>query len=320
MTDLYLHHYPASLFSEKVRSLLGYLELPWNSVLINNIMPRPNLMELSGGYRKTPIMQDGANVFCDTKMICVHLAARAGNTSVYKPGFAATRFAEWSDSTLFRTVVALCFAPKAVAVVAEQLGAADMTAFVEDRARLTDGAAMTTLTPELAEASFLHYLRELEDSLARTSAQPFLFGSSPSIADFSLYHGLWFAAQNPVVSSLFDGFDHVKRYMEPFIAWGQVEGVASTSEAALARGSEAEPELFAYGEYLPFAGSEGGIKIGDQVAVVPDDYGKIPVVGELLHLSDLTIVVRRADPVAGAINAYFPRTGFDISLAASGVG
>lgn len=315
MTDLYLHHYPTSLFSEKVRSLLGYLELPWNSVIINPIMPRPNLMELSGGYRKTPILQDGANVFCDTKMICVHLAARAGNTSLYKPGFAATRFAEWADTTLFRTCVALCFAPKAVAVVAQQMGEANMAAFVEDRAKLSAGAAIASMTPEVAEANFLHYLRELEDSLAHTSASVYLFGSSPSIADFALYHCLWFVGQNPVVAPLLDGFEHIKNYLKPFVAWGQIEGAPSTSEAALARGSEATPELFTYGEHLPLVGAGEGIKLGDPVAVTPDDYGKIPVVGELLHISDVTIVVGRTDSVAGAVNAYFPRTGFEVALA-----
>ncbi len=310
MSDLYLHHYLSSPFSEKVRALLGYLELPWNSVLISNIMPRPNLMELSGGYRKTPILQDGANVVCDTKLICQHLAARAGNTSVYGAGFAATRLAEWADSTLFRTVVAMCFAPKALAVIAEQLGSDDLTAFMADRAKLTDGAAMTSLSPEVAEANFVHYLRELEDSLAGPSAKPFLLGDSPSIADFSLYHGLWFAAQNPVVEQLFDGFDNVKNYLKPFMAWGQIKGVPASSEAALARGAEAEPELFAYGEYLPVVGAN--ISIGDSVAVTPDDYGKIPCVGELLHISDVAIVVRRHDALAGEINAYFPRTGFEV--------
>ena len=315
MTDLYLHHYPPSLFSEKVRSLLGYLELPWNSVLINNIMPRPNLMELSGGYRKTPILQDGANVICDTKMICVHLAARAGNTSLYKPGFAATRFAEWADSTLFRTVVALCFAPKSSAVMAEQLGTDDMNAFIADRAKLSDGAAMTTLSPEMAEANFAHYLRELEDTLTGESSSRFLFGDTPSIADFSLYHCLWFAVQNSAVAPLFDGFDNVKNYLQPFMAWGQIKGTPSSSVAALKRGTEAAPELFAYGEYLPLVGASAGVSIGDTVGVTPDDYGKIPVVGELLHISDVAIVVRRTDPVAGDINAYFPRTGFEVTLA-----
>ncbi len=307
MTDLFLHHYPASLFSEKVRSLLGYLELDWHSVIINNIMPRPNLMELSGGYRKTPILQDGANVLCDTKIIAVHLAARAGSTSLYGAGFVANRFAEWADSTLFRTVVGLCFQPRAVAVIAAQLGSDDLDAFMKDRAELSGGQQLASIQPALAEASFLHYLRELEDSLK----EEFLFGSQPSIADFSLYHCLWFVSMNPVVGPLLDDFPNVKRYMQPFIAWGRRPGLESTSESALERGTRMEPQLFAYGEAL----SAEGIRPGDHVSVTPDDYGRIPVLGVLLHLSDVAIVIRRTDPVAGEINAYFPRTGFDLSLA-----
>lgn len=306
MTDLYLHHYPASPFSEKIRSLLGYLELDWNSVLISNIMPRPNLMELSGGYRKTPIFQDGANVFCDTKIICVHLAARADNTSLYAPGFAATRFAEWADNILFSTVVALCFQPKALAVIAAQLGADNLEAFMADRAKLTGGQPIARAEPQLAEASFLHYLRELEESLQ----SKFLFGDTPSIADFALYHCLWFALMNPVVAPLFDDFPGVKRYMQPFIGWGQKEGIASTGAAALAHGTQAEPELFLYGAALACE----GIAHADHVSVTPADYGRIAVTGTLLHMSDVAVVVRRSDPVAGAINAYFPRTGFDVAL------
>lgn len=307
-TDLYLHHYASSLFSEKIRSLLGYFELDWHSVHINNIMPRPNLMELSGGYRKTPILQDGANVFCDTKIIAAHLAGRAGNTSLYASGFVANRFAEWADTTLFRTGVALCFQPKAVEVIAKQLGSDNLEAFMADRAELSGGATLASMTPELAEASFVHYLRELEDSLT----QPFLFGDTPSVADFSLYHCLWFVSMNPVVAPLLDAFPRVKAYMQPFVQWGQRPGIESTSEAALARGTKAEPELFAYGALL--LPTENALSVGDTVAVTPDDYGRIPVSGELLHLSDVAIVVRRTDPVAGEINAYFPRTGFDVAL------
>jgi len=307
MSDLYLHHYASSLFSEKVRSLLGYLELDWNSVHINNIMPRPNLMELSGGYRKTPILQDGANVFCDTKIICVHLAARAGNTSLYAPGFVAARFAEWADSSLFRTVVGLCFQPKAVEVIAAQLGSDNLEAFMADRAELSGGQPMTSQDPVLAEASFLHYMRELEDSLPAS----YLFGDAPSIADFSLYHCLWFVLQNPVVAPLLDDFPRVQSYIKPFAEWGQKASIASDSAAALAVGTQAEPELFAYGAALP---SEG-IAVGDAVNVTPDDYGRIPVTGTLLHVSDVAIVVQRTDPVAGLVNAYFPRTGFDLALA-----
>ena len=304
MTDLFLHHYPSSLFSEKIRSLLGYCELEWNSVIINNIMPRPNLMELSGGYRKTPILQDGASVFCDTKIIAQHVTARGGKDSVYAAGFAAHRFAEWADTTLFRTGVALCFQPKAVEVIAAQLGAENLEAFMADRAELSGGQQLASMTPALAEASFVHYLRELEHSLDKA----FLFGNEPSIADFSLYHCLWFVSMNPIVAPLLDDFPRVKSYMAPFVEWGQKPGLESTSEAALECGTAAEPELFAYGESLVTE----GLTLGDTVKVTPDDYGRIPVQGVLEHLSDVAIVVRRSDPVAGAINAYFPRTGFDV--------
>ncbi|MGK0259491.1 MAG: glutathione S-transferase, partial [Candidatus Azotimanducaceae bacterium] len=71
---IYLHHYPASLFSEKIRLMLGYLDQTWNSVTIGSIMPRPRLMPLSGGYRRTPVLQIGANVYCDTQIIAKALA------------------------------------------------------------------------------------------------------------------------------------------------------------------------------------------------------------------------------------------------------
>ncbi len=79
MSDIILHHYAGSLFSEKIRLLLGYLKLPWKSVVTAPIMPRPLLMPLTGGYRRTPNMQQGADVWCDTKIIAERLAEIAGD-------------------------------------------------------------------------------------------------------------------------------------------------------------------------------------------------------------------------------------------------
>ena len=49
MSDLYLHHYASSPFSEKIRLLLGYLDLEWNSVETSIIMPRPLLVMTTPG-------------------------------------------------------------------------------------------------------------------------------------------------------------------------------------------------------------------------------------------------------------------------------
>src|SRR5437870_2487493 len=82
MTDLILHHYPNSPFSEKVRIAFGIKQLAWKSVVIPNIMPKPDLMPLTGGYRKTPVMQVGADIYCDTQLIMLEVEKRAPRPSL----------------------------------------------------------------------------------------------------------------------------------------------------------------------------------------------------------------------------------------------
>ena len=65
MSEIILHHYPLSPFAEKTRVALGIKGLAWRSVIIPQIMPKPELMPLTGGYRKTPVMQIGADIYCD---------------------------------------------------------------------------------------------------------------------------------------------------------------------------------------------------------------------------------------------------------------
>lgn len=54
MADLIFHHYPTSPFSEKVRLIFGHKNLRWQSVIIPVIMPKDDVVALTGGYRKTP--------------------------------------------------------------------------------------------------------------------------------------------------------------------------------------------------------------------------------------------------------------------------
>ena len=77
MPDLVLHHYLGSPYAEKIRCILGFKDLAWRSVEISPVMPRPLLMPLTGGYRRSPVLQVGADVYCDTRRI----AARAWRRS-----------------------------------------------------------------------------------------------------------------------------------------------------------------------------------------------------------------------------------------------
>ena len=59
-----------------------------------------------------------------------------------------------------------------------------------------------------------------------------------------------------------------------------------------------------------------GRKPGDKVEVMPDDYGKVRVSGEIVALSAQHIAIRRHDPRAGEVVVHFPRAGFLVFPAA----
>ena len=168
MDSIILHHYPPSLFSEKVRVLLGYLGLPWQSVIIPPMMPRPHLMPLSGGYRKTPIMKIGADIFPDTEIICRTLNDISDQTDIYGPGFNAERIARWADTELFKITVALNFRPEAIAAQMSQMSASDLEAFQKDRAELAGGQALVSISPDAALAEFQVLMNQLSASLHRS--------------------------------------------------------------------------------------------------------------------------------------------------------
>ena len=44
MNDLILHNYASSPFSEKIRLILGHKKLPWKSVLVPPILPKPDVL------------------------------------------------------------------------------------------------------------------------------------------------------------------------------------------------------------------------------------------------------------------------------------
>ena len=113
MADLILHHYATSPFSEKLRLILGYKKLAWKSVIIPQIAPKPDLVALTGGYRRTPVLQIGADIYCDTALICDVLEHLAPLPSIYpEPGKGLSRLvAQWADSTLFWTVIPYTMQP-----------------------------------------------------------------------------------------------------------------------------------------------------------------------------------------------------------------
>jgi glutathione S-transferase len=300
---IYLHHYPPSLFSEKVRALLGYLDLTWNSVMIPSIMPRPLLMPLSGGYRKTPVLQIGANVYCDSRVIARGLARHCGNHELYAQGFAGNRVADWADTHLFQVTVALNFSPRAIAAMMGRFDPAEAAAFQKDRADLTQGAVITSFPADAAAAFLRSYLEELNAAVTAG----FIFGARPSIADFSVYHCLWFVGNNPVNAPMLDDYGNVRVWMDGMAEFGHGRVEDSSGEDALAAAKAVAPVLPEIANDLP-----EGFALGEAVEVTPVDYGKIPVRGRLAAWSSDEVVIERETPETGALMVHFPVVGFEV--------
>ena len=78
------HHYPQSPIAEKIRITFGIMGMEWQSVQIPRIPPKPLLMPLTGGYRRTPVLQLGADIFCDSQVIAWQLGLQNNNAPAYQ--------------------------------------------------------------------------------------------------------------------------------------------------------------------------------------------------------------------------------------------
>ena len=74
-TALILHQYDISPFSQKAQKMMGLKGLSWQSVEMPMIAPKPHVEALTGGYRGTPVLQIGRDVFIDNWMIARALDA-----------------------------------------------------------------------------------------------------------------------------------------------------------------------------------------------------------------------------------------------------
>ncbi|MCC5886496.1 MAG: glutathione S-transferase family protein [Gammaproteobacteria bacterium] len=311
MAELILHHYQGSLFSEKIRAIFGFKGLSWHSVEISPIMPRPLLMPLTGGYRRTPVLQVGADIFCDTHVITEYLERAHPQPPLHPDtaGWAVRSLAAQADTRLFQIVVALCFQPKAVAAMLGTLGEDLAQKFAADRAELVKGSqGVSTLPPEVAETELHDLLGRLEAQFAATR---WACGGVPTLADFAVYHCLWLLANNPVVGELLLPYARVREWMQTMAGFGHGHRLDISAEDALALARKSEPmALQTVSGHLP-----EGVTIGSAVTVTPVDYGLIAVAGTLEYCTAHACAVLREDAEAGRVRVHFPRSGFRIDAA-----
>ena len=304
MADLILHHYPTSPFAEKLRLMLGYKKLSWKSVVIPMIMPKPDMVALTGGYRKTPVLQIGADIYCDTALIADVLEHLQPEPSLYpEPSKGMSRtLAQWADTTLFWTAMAYNFQPAGAAQVFAGAPPEAAKAFGEDRQAMRGGAPRMPAAD--ATAAYKSYLRRLSDML---DDGPFLLGSLPSIADFAAYHPLWFThIQTPALSEIFNSTPAVLEWMDRMEAIGHANYEKCSALDAIAVAAAATPAALSDDIFQ----DEHGIALGSQVTIRSENFGLEPTQGELIAATRMRYALRRTGERAGVVHVHFPRIGY----------
>lgn len=297
-----LHHYPASPFSEKVRACLGFKGMDYRSVRIPAVMPKPDVLALTGGYRRTPLLQLGKHVYCDTALICRVLDRLTPEPPLHGPPGAEV-VAQWADGPLFDVAVGLAGRPTKVDTIIEMMLPHELQAFAEDRKAMREAGRRHVPHFETARAHLPVYLGRVE---AMLSPGPYLLGEAASVADFAVYHCLWFVQLlNP---QLLPEAGPVTEWMARIAAIGHGQASEMSGADALAVSAAGESSPVA----LPQTDEAGAVLIGARVAVRPDDWGRDPVEGELIACGEDELVLSRTDPRAGEVHVHFPRVGYEL--------
>ncbi|HTH78170.1 MAG TPA: glutathione S-transferase family protein [Ramlibacter sp.] len=307
--QLILHHYERSPFSEKIRLVMGYKKLVWHSVIVPAIMPKPDVVALTGGYRRTPFLQVGADIYCDTALICDVLEHVQPEPALYPPHLkgVARVFAQWADSTLFWAAMGYNLQPKGSQHVFGKAPPAALDAFREDRKLMSSN--LVRLRPGDATSALRSYLRRIAHMVEE---HDYLFGLDPCIADFASYHGLWYTrTQVPPLADILNATPAVAEWMDRIEAVGH--GVMEKLDAAdaIKVANLAEPAPVAEKLLVDSAFQDDhGIPLGARVTITPETFGTESTEGVLLAATRTHYTLEREDARTGVVHVHFPRIGY----------
>ncbi|HEV2365861.1 MAG TPA: glutathione S-transferase family protein [Caulobacteraceae bacterium] len=298
--DFILHHYDASPFSEKARLMFGIKGLSWRSVIQPNIMPKPDLTPLTGGYRRAPVMQIGADVFCDTQVILLEIERREPRrVATSALGWAVNL---WADRVFFGVTVPVIFG---------EIGEQVPQAFIKDREKLS-GRPFDIAAMKAAAAPMRGQWRSMAGWIDGSLWDaPFLAGERPGIVDIAAYMNVWFLAGvlPKVADELLTNFAKVAAWRERMAQIGHGTRTEMTAAEALEIAAGAEPD----GDMRHDRADPLGLEPGAPVQVSADDYGRDPISGTLVAANSQRVVIERRDERLGRLHVHFPRAGYVVA-------
>ncbi|MEM8797649.1 MAG: glutathione S-transferase family protein [Pseudomonadota bacterium] len=306
MSDVILHHYPPSPVSEKIRVAFGIKKMAWRSVEQNRLPDRPELFAMTGGYRRIPVMQIGADIYCDTQLIFAELEARKPEPTLFPNDSGGMPFAvsRWTDHELFGLAFRIAFAP-----VRDELPGA----LVNDRARLYLGPD-GDLAREMEDLP--HTLAQFRAQLGwvdtRLNSRPFLLGDAPSMPDTLCWFIYWLIrARYSEAGTFLAEFDNLAAWAKRIEALGHGDATDMTPAEALEIAKNAEPCVAEQEDPR----DPQGLKVGMKASIAPlTDSGETAVAGTIRFVSRDRIALVRSDPACGTVAIHFPRVGYRVTI------
>lgn len=300
MAEIILHQYVNSPFSEKIRKIFAHKKVSWRAVEQPVIMPKPKLIPLTGGYRRIPVLQIGADIYSDTGIIIRKLDELFPEPTLYPHGLeaAAHQMNIFADRRMFWSTTPVIF---------EKLAASVPKEFIEDRSKMMVGADFGQIPAQAPDAriQLRAYLDMMDRQLEHTT---YMLGESFSLADAALYHPVWFLQSEPSSFALAQKFPNLMRWFKRVDAMGHGDTKGMDPDEALKIARESTPASGGHED----ADDPNGLKLGTKVAITPDDYGFDPVVGKVVSSSVYEIAIEREEPSLGKVVNHFPKVGFRI--------
>ena len=302
MPEVILHQYDTSPFSEKVRICLGIKDLAWSAVDQPVIMPKPDLVPLTGGYRRIPVLQIGADIYCDSQLIVRELDRRFPGKPLYPTGYEgfANAVEQWCDKSLFQSAVLAIFGT---------IGDSVDPTFIKDREALSgqpfNVAAMKAIAP-FAITQIKAHAALLAQQLG--DGRAFLAGADPCLADAAAYYNFWFVRSfGPGIADRFEDLAGLDAWYDRVTAIGHGKRGALAAADALEIAAAAQPEV------VDTQPADAALS-GKQVSLAATDYGRDPITGTFAGSTPYSLTVARQVPGLGTVQVHVPRLGYSLTL------
>jgi len=304
-----LHNYPQSPVAEKARVAFGIKGLEWHDVEIPRLPPKDNLVKLTGGYRRTPVIQIGADIYCDSACIIMELERRLPSPTFFpgKDSGLLWCLSRYTDGSFFDMAVKLVLGSAGDNLPAD---------FAADRGRLYLGPDWAEGLKK-ANAQLPHIVSQVRASLLwleqmLADGRKFLTGDAVAAFDAQIYYVIWFIRGRwDKGAGFLSEFAHLEAWEKRVLEIGHGTSHPMDGKTAIDIAAASTPiEFKLFDPHDP-----QGLKPGMKVVVAPDvDGGEQPVEGSVVASNAHRIAIHRHEPDVGDLHVHFPRAGYKVEL------